>query len=606
MPDIIKLLPDSVANQIAAGEVIQRPASAVKEILENALDAGADQIILNIKDAGKTLIECIDNGCGMSETDARMSFERHATSKISKAEDLFQIRTMGFRGEAMASIAAIAQVTIKTKQKNAELGTKITIDGSQLKEQAPCQAKPGTIISIKNLFFNVPARRNFLKSDKTEINLIKEEFIRVAIPNNHIEFKLIINEREIYHLPVSNLKIRLNHLFGNKINERIVPISETTELIKIDGFIGKPSFAKKTKGEQYFFVNKRYMRHPYFNHAIVNAYEKLIEDNAIPSYFLFFNIDPKVIDINIHPTKTEVKFMNEKMIYSILKASAKHALGSHNLTPSLDFEAEPAFDHIHFDKNKPLVNPEIKSNPDFNPFKQNISDRFPRKKEQHKWNEFISPPLETPYKQEEKTKKSDFRSSANDHTNENSLFYHFHNRFILTQVKSGLMIIHQKRAMERIYYEFFLERIMNNKIPTQYSLIPIRISLNKKDLSLAKELNQELSNFGFDIVEYEDNEMVINGIPELLKDLNPEEIIERMLENYKNQVPDPKISIGIRLAISLAAAPRLPKKTLQQQEMLSVFNRLFACKVPEHSPTGKPTFTIKQVNEIDRWFASKS
>src|ERR1700761_6181954 len=369
MPDIIQLLPDSVANQIAAGEVVQRPASAVKELVENAIDAGADKIQLILKDAGKTLVQVIDNGCGMSLTDARMSFERHATSKIRKAEDLFAIRTMGFRGEAMASIAAIAQVELKTRRHEDELGTCIQIEGSEVLSQQACSANTGTSISVKNLFDNTPARRNFLKSNPVEMRHIIDEFQRVALANPNVFFTLHHDGQEVYHLQAEVLKQRIVHLFGSNYNQRLVPVEEDTSIIKLRGFVGKPEFARKTRGEQFFFVNNRFIRDAYLNHAVLTAFEELLPDESYPLYVLFIEIDPSKIDINVHPTKTEIKYQDEKAIYAIIRSAVKRSLGRYNITPSLDFDQENSIEHLITPKPfEQIVQPSISFNPDFNPF----------------------------------------------------------------------------------------------------------------------------------------------------------------------------------------------------------------------------------------------
>src|SRR5690554_3977174 len=367
MSDIIKLLPDSVANQIAAGEVIQRPASAVKELIENAVDAGATKIQLAVKDAGRTLIQVIDNGCGMSETDCRMSFERHATSKLTSANELFSLTTKGFRGEALASIAAVSHVEMKTRQNGQELGCKILIEGSEIKEQKPCACPEGTSLAIRNLFFNVPARRNFLKSDPVELRHIIEEFHRIALAHPGIAFLMRHNDNMLFDLPASKLRQRIVNIFGDKFNERLVPLEEATPVLSVKGFIGKPEFSRKTRGEQFFFVNNRFIKSPYLNHAVIGAYKELINLNAHPAYFVYMEIDPSEIDINIHPTKTEIKFRDEKLVYAVLNSSVKRALGRFNLTPSLDFERETSFDFPDRPQNE-IVAPSIKINPGYNPF----------------------------------------------------------------------------------------------------------------------------------------------------------------------------------------------------------------------------------------------
>lgn len=457
MPDIIQLLPDAVANQIAAGEVVQRPASAVKELLENAIDAGADQIRLIVKNAGKSLIQVTDNGCGMSITDARHCFERHATSKIRKAEDLFEIRTMGFRGEAMASIAAIAQVELKTKRIEDELGTVIEIEGSEIINQYPENIAAGTNISVKNLFYNIPARRNFLKSNPVEMRHIIEEFQRVALAHPQIFFSLHSDGNELFHLPKESLKQRIVHLFGNSYNQRLVPVEEDTTILRVTGFIGKPEYAKKTRGEQYFFVNNRFVKDPYLHHAVMNAYEEILPSDAFPLYVLFIDIDPSKIDINVHPTKTEIKYEDEKSIYAILRSAVKRSLGRYNITPTLDFDQETSFNQMITQKPLDEIQaPTINFNPDFNPFETGeksarssagkfggYDDVFTRKAATpQNWDKLYevttqpSPtqiPLELPT-EERRVPQREVSDEENGHT---KLFFQLHQRYIVSQIHSG-------------------------------------------------------------------------------------------------------------------------------------------------------------------------
>jgi DNA mismatch repair protein MutL len=460
MSDIIHLLPDHVANQIAAGEVIQRPSSAVKELVENSVDSGATNIKLIIKDAGRTLIQVTDNGSGMSETDARMCFERHATSKIREADDLYSIKSMGFRGEAMASIAAISQVELKTKTKDTELGTLINIEGSKIKTQENCATNKGTSISIKNLFFNVPARRNFLKSDNVELKHIIEEFTRVALANPSINFTFYHNDNEVYNLKKSNLRQRISSMNGKNYNEKLVPIKEETSLTSISGFIGKPEFARKTRGEQYFFVNNRFIKSGYLHHAIVSAYTDLIPKEQIPSYFLFFEINPILIDINIHPTKTEIKFEDEKSIYAILRACAKKALGQHNITPTIDFNKDPSFDTIA-PKDANLKMPKIKVDDSYNPFEKKIN---PNKNNTENWENLFE------LSQSEEQKISENRivqSSLENFENFNQkILFQIQEKYILSPIKSGIMIVHQQRAHQKILYNKYLNFREKNRFST--------------------------------------------------------------------------------------------------------------------------------------------
>ena len=497
MSDIIQLLPDHVANQIAAGEVIQRPSSAVKELLENAIDSGASDIKLIVKDAGRTLIQVIDNGCGMSETDARMCFERHATSKIREANDIHSIRTMGFRGEAMASMAAIAHVELKSKLHDVELGTKITIEGSELISQENCTSNNGTSISIKNLFFNVPARRNFLKSDNVELKHIFDEFYRVALANEDCSFSFYQNDKEVLNLPKSTVKQRVVGIFGAKYNEKLVPVSEKTTLITISGFIGKPEFSKKTRGEQYFFVNNRFIKSPYLHHAVNNAFKDLISDGHHPSYFLFFDIDPKFIDVNIHPTKTEIKFEDEKSIYAIIRSCVKRALGIHNIVPTLDFDKDPAFSNIPKSSNE-VRQPTLKVDSSYNPFQEKEakdSSYTPSPKVKTDNWEKLFEDLPVPESQPQQTETINKSWSEDSETTESAIFQ-LNNEYIVSSIKSGMMIIHQQRAHERILYEYYLNS-QNVEGQSQQMLFPKTISLNPSDIELVREISDELFNLGF-------------------------------------------------------------------------------------------------------------
>ncbi|MGZ3874373.1 MAG: DNA mismatch repair endonuclease MutL, partial [Mucilaginibacter sp.] len=514
MSDIIQLLPDAVANQIAAGEVVQRPASAVKELIENAIDAGADKIQLIIKDAGKSLIQVIDNGCGMSVTDARMCFERHATSKIRKAEDLFAIRTMGFRGEAMASIAAIAQVELKTRRHEDELGTCILIEGSEVISQEACSANPGTSICIKNLFYNTPARRNFLKSNAVEMRYIIDELQRIALANPSVFFTLHHNGQEVYHLPGVPLKQRIIHLFGNNYNERLVPVEEDTNVVKLHGFVGKPEFARRTRGEQFFFVNNRFIKDAYLNHAVLMAFKELLPEDTYPLYVLFIEIDPAKIDINVHPTKTEIKYQDEQTIYAIIRSAVKRSLGRYNITPSLDFDQENSIEHLVTLKPlEEIVAPTITFNPDFNPF--NTDNGTDREAPSLRSNgDYRSSPIpknwDTLYEISKKDTAVQHRmhegssAAAEDQelnkTSERQLFQ-IQNRFILSQIKSGFMLISQQAAHERILYERFLQQLQNHSGISQQSLFPQSVTLNSSDFELLKELLPDIRALGFDIRE---------------------------------------------------------------------------------------------------------
>jgi DNA mismatch repair protein MutL len=614
MPDIIQLLPDAVANQIAAGEVVQRPASAVKELIENAIDAGADRIQLILKDAGKSLIQVIDNGCGMSLTDARMSFERHATSKIKKAEDLFAIRTMGFRGEAMASIAAIAQVELRTRRHEDELGTCIFIEGSEVISQEACSVGTGTSISVKNLFYNTPARRNFLKSNPVEMRHIIDDFQRVALANPQIFFTLHHDGQEVYHLPAATLKQRVIHLLGNNYNQRLVPVEEDTSIIKLHGFVGKPEFARKTRGEQFFFVNNRFIKDAYLNHAVLTAFYELLPDDTYPLYVLFIDIDPSKIDINVHPTKTEIKYQDEKSIYAIIRSAVKRSLGRYNITPSLDFDQENSIEHLitpkPFDE---IVAPTIAFNPDFNPFAaertkeleipflRNTGDRrespIPKN-----WDTLYEISKKEPGFQQQMHRDQHIEVDEKEisKSSERQLFQ-IHNRFILSQIKSGFMLISQQAAHERVLYERFLQQLQNHSGLSQQSLFPQSVTLNSSDYELLKELLPDVRALGFDIREFGKNTVVVEGIPADLNNVGEHELLEQLLEGFKNNLAILKLDKRDNLARSLARNAAMKAGTrLSLEEMNLLIDQLFACQMPNLALNGKPvisTFTLAELME---------
>ena len=592
--DIIKLLPDSVANQIAAGEVIQRPASVVKELIENAIDAGATQIDLIVKDAGRTFITVIDNGCGMSETDARLCFERHATSKITCADDLFAIKTMGFRGEALASIAAVAQVELTTRRKEDEVGTKIRIEGSKVIEQLPKPASVGTNFTVKNLFFNVPARRNFLKSNEAELRHINEEFFRITIMNPEIGFTFVSNDKELFHLYPGTLKQRIVGLFGKDYDSKLLPVNQITESVTIDGFIVKPEFSKKTRGEQYFFVNRRFIKHAYLHHAVENAYKELIPQDCFPGYFLDIQIDPKEIDINIHPTKTEVNFIDVKLIYAIMHSAVRKAIGQNNLAPTLDFDINPNMG-IDFGEasrmDRPVITPKVDYDPSFNPFK--IS---PIRHQQQNWriaydnsNDIVA------------------NTSFDDNTNENkpldeeqkSLYIQLQQSYIVTTVKSGILVVDQHLAHERILYEKFLKEMETEVIASQQELFPHHISLNINDASILKEVKPELEKIGFRIEAMNNTTFVINGTPVDCKGSDAVSIIEKIIEDYKTHNFGNQSDRKLNLARSLASQMAVKTgQTLNAVEMQDIIDRLFGCAVAEVAPNGKKIFTIINADDI--------
>ena len=594
--DIIKLLPDSVANQIAAGEVIQRPASVVKELMENALDAGATQIDLYIKDAGRTMITVIDNGCGMSETDARLCFERHATSKIKKAEDLFSIRTMGFRGEALASIAAVAQVELMTRRKEDELGTKILIEGSVVKEQLPKPMSVGTNFTVKNLFFNIPARRNFLKSNEVEMRHINDEFSRVAMMHPEVGFSLTNNDKEVYHLTPGNLKQRIVGLCSKDYDKKLLPVQQETETATINGFIVKPEFLRKTRGEQYFFVNKRFIKHAYLHHAIENAYQELIPKDCYPGYFINIEIDPKEIDINIHPTKTEVNFQDVKLVYAILHSAVRKSIGQNNLAPLLDFDTTPELG-IDFGEasrmDRPVIEPKVDFNPSFNPFKSSPQTRHSSSgnwKIMYENNDTVASNI---------NKISNFDDAPTTIVENKNLYLQLQQSYIVTTVKSGLLIVDQNLAHKRVLYEKYLKEIENSTEASQQELFPQHITLNQNDASLLKEINPDLEKIGFRIQQMSANTFVINGTPADSKNKDAVALLEKILDVYKTNLVDLKLDKKLNIARTLASQLAIKSgQSMTPTEMQDLIDRLFACAVSEVSPDGKKIYTILNVNDL--------
>ena len=595
MLDIIKLLPDSVANQIAAGEVIQRPASAVKELMENALDAGATQIDLVVKDAGKSMIMVVDNGCGMSETDARMCFERHATSKISKAEDLFAIRTMGFRGEALASIAAIAQVELKTRRKEDEVGVKIVNEGSVVKEQTLVPMQPGTTFTVKNLFFNVPARRNFLKSPQAEMRHIVEEFTRVSLMNPDIGFTLNSDGKEVYHLYPGNLKQRIMGLFGSNYEEKLLPVRQEAERVRIDGYIVKAEYAKKTRGEQYFFVNKRFIKHAYLHHAIENAFMEMIPKDSFPGYFLNIEVDPSDIDINIHPTKTEVNFLDVKLVYAILHAAVRKAIGQHNLSPMIDFEESADLNNdfgAAMGMSQPMAIPNIPIDPNFNPFRKESAPR-----ESH-WEGSYQPQRNASTGDwrllyGERTDLPNETIETKEETKPNSQYLQVNQSYIVTAVKSGLLLIDQHLAHSRVLFEKYLKELENHSGVSQQELFPQALSLNVNDASLLKEMLPELENLGFDLEQANPTTFMINGTPSDAAGCDAVALLEKILDNYKINRTDLQLDRKLNLAKTMAMQLSIKAQTkLTETEMQNIVDQLFACNVAEVAPNGKKIYVI--------------
>ena len=602
MLDVIKLLPDSVANQIAAGEVIQRPASAVKELMENALDAGATQIDLVVKDAGKALIMVVDNGCGMSETDARLCFERHATSKISKAEDLFSIRTMGFRGEALASIAAIAQVELKTRRKEDEVGVKIVNEGSVVKEQTLAPMAVGTTMTVKNLFFNVPARRNFLKSPAAEMRHVVEEFTRVTLMHPQTGFTLTSDGKELYHLYPGNLKQRIMGLFGNSYDEKLLPVNQDTDRVSIHGYIVKAECAKKTRGEQYFFVNNRFIKHPYLHHAIENAFMEMIPKDSFPGYFLNIEVDPKDIDVNIHPTKTEVNFLDVKLIYAILHAAVRKAIGQNNLSPMIDFE-EPA--NLGFDfgevvkSSNPIVQPTVPIDPTYNPFRQNREFNKSSFGGGYVAHEHKSDPGDWRLLYGERTDTEEHTEGKPVESEQKSHYLQLNQSYIITTVKSGVLVIDQHLAHYRILFEKFLKEMESHTGHSQQELFPHPFTLNVNDASIFHEMLPELQEVGFVLEQVNPTTFVINGIPADLGDGDPVALLEKMLDNYKINRTDLQLERKLGIAKTMAAqlAVKSPT-TLTELEMRNIVDQLFGCTVAEVAPDGKKVYVIVSMDEI--------
>jgi DNA mismatch repair protein MutL len=620
MADIIKLLPDHVANQIAAGEVVQRPASVVKELLENAIDAGASEIALVVKDSGKTLVQVIDNGMGMSTTDARLSFERHATSKIKSAEDLFSLDTKGFRGEALASIAAIAHVELKTKTEASEVGTKINIEGSQVMEQESVVSLKGTTISVKNLFYNIPARRNFLKSNTVETRHIIDEFHRVVLAHPQVSFTMISNGSDVFKLPESNLRQRIVNVFGAKSNEKLVPVSEETEIIKINGFVLKPDYAKKSRGEQFFFVNNRFIKSPYLHHAVLSAFEGLIKQGMNPGYFLFLEVDPKSIDINIHPTKTEIKFDDEQALYAILRSTIKHSLGQFNIGPVLDFNREAGFDTPYDYNKKSPIAPIIEVDKAFNPFQKDSVQRninFPYKREKESsWESlyvglkdgFGSVPrssndsgnrIEMQFESDEVTGSffEDDSEAAGQTT------FQLQNKYIISPIKSGLMIIHQNLAHQRILYEELLKNITVQEAVSQQLLFPLVFSLSKPDVEILKKIQEQLEYTGFVFSVLKDDIVEIGGIPVTVSESQIEKILEQLINDIREEVPDTGFSQNDLLVKSMAKSMAIKTGvSLNREEREHLVNQLFACKEPSFAPNNKAVLVTMDVNDFDKKF----
>jgi DNA mismatch repair protein MutL len=622
VPDIIQLLPDNIANQIAAGEVIQRPASAVKELLENAVDAGATEIKLIVTDAGKNLIQVVDNGKGMSETDARMSFERHATSKISNIEDLFKIKTMGFRGEALASIAAVAQVELKTRKADEEIGSCLQVENSIVKKQEACATAVGTNICMKNLFFNVPARRNFLKSNPAEMRHIVDEFIRVAMSFPHIFFSLTSNGQEVFHLEAGSLKQRILQILGTAYSSKLVNVNEDTDYMNIYGFVGKPETAKKTRGDQYFFVNNRFIKSAYLNHAVMNAFNEMIGKDSFPMYVLFIDLDPSQIDINVHPTKQEIKFEDEKIVYAFVQAAVKHALAQFSIAPSLDFSLNADIQQMEA-VSKPMTDEKFESVASSNLFKI-----FSQKNQAHKiegatrselrsWKDFYEPstqslPSDLGVITETASSKGELEYSGYSLEKQerklrilpDSQLTQLHATYIVTPTPDGFLLVHQQQAHERVLYEKYSEAIHGKQMPTQQSLFPSTIQLSVSDSVLMQELLPDLKVLGYLIEPFGNNTFVVQGTPADLFQGNEKMAIELLLEQYKHFSSDIKFSRRERLVRCVAKQQAIKGgKVLGQKEMLVLVDELFVCQTPNVTPNGSPTYLEFKGDYLERMFS---
>jgi DNA mismatch repair protein MutL len=636
--NLVHLLPDAIANQIAAGEVIQRPASVVKELVENAVDSGASKIDLIIKDSGKTLIRVVDDGCGMSETDARMSLERHATSKLRTADDLFNLRTMGFRGEALASIVAVAQLEMKTRRAPDELGTRLLVEGSEIKVQEPIAAPPGTSIAVRNLFFNVPARRQFLKSDSVELRHIRDEFIRIALANSGTRFDLYVNDRLDLSLPAGKLRQRIVQVFGKKYDTLLVPIEEDTDVLAISGFVGKPEAARKSRVGQFFFINNRFIKSSYLHHAVVNAYDELLPKDTYPFYCIYLDIDPGKIDVNVHPTKQEIKFDNERIIYNYLKATIRHGLGRASIMPSIDFEADNFFSPSRtsirqapqaVDEGEALPS---KMNPDYwassssgNSATTGMSaDEAGRHaRNLRNWQKLYeglgsveqpspgSPPAELDFStepEEEGELLPSRMSQEADGTPPEKVDrapFQLHRRYIVSSIKSGWLLIDQQAAHQRILYEGFLKNLQITPAASQQSLFPQTLELPHADADMMMTILPDLRSLGFDIEAFGGNSFIVRGVPaELAEDNNEKELLEQLLDQFKLNI-DMESDGHARLARALARSGAIRSgQSLSETEMRSLIDRLFACEQPRLAPNGRKCFIEYELDEVARRFES--
>ncbi len=609
MPDIIHLLPDSIANQIAAGEVIQRPASVVKELVENSLDAGATHIRICIKDAGRSLIQVIDNGKGMSATDARMAFERHATSKIKKADDLFSLTTMGFRGEALPSIAAISHVEVKSRREEDDLGTLIVVNGSRLEKQEPVSCAVGSSVSVKNIFFNVPARRKFLKSNETERRNIFSEIERIVLVNPHIEFTLFENDLETLHLPKTGLRQRIVQLEGKHVNQQLIEINEQTTLGKIQGYVGRPESAKKGRANQFFFVNNRFIRHPYFHKAVMLAFEPLIGANVKPDYYIYLQVDPDAIDVNIHPTKTEVKFENEQALWQILMVTVKEALGKFNAIPSIDFDREDAPEIPIYDPTRVTPMPRVSLDADYNPFRTSYAEKSSSSLPAFGWEE-----LYHGFEKEKEREKEEmdlpmqgalFRSSdTNQDHPEAELYpehYQYKQKYILTSVKSGLMIIDQHKAHIRILFDKYIAQIQQRKGVSQRVLFPEVLELSAAESASLPSLLDDLESLGFELSHLGNHSFAVQGVPSEIENVDASLLIRTIIGKSMETGSDVKEAIQEAMALSFAAMTAIPYgRALTSEEMLLMVSQLFATKTPTYTPDGQRVISMISDQDIEK------
>ena len=600
MSDIITLLPDHVANQIAAGEVVQRPASVVKELLENAIDAKASKVQLIIKEAGKVLIQVIDDGIGMSETDARMAFERHATSKINTANDLFALHTKGFRGEALASIAAVSKVELLTRRSADELATKLTLSGSEVVGQEPTVGPVGSALSVSNLFFNVPARRNFLKSNTVELRHIIDEFHRVALAHPDIAFTLYQGGNEIFDLPVDNLRKRIGHIFGNKIDDKLVPVQEKTPVVEIQGFVLKPTAAKRTRGQQFFFVNNRFIKSPFLHHAVMQAFEGLIGPGTYPGYFLFMTLDPKSIDINIHPTKTEVKFEEEQSLYAILKSSIKHSLGMFQISPTLDFERDPNLDLPYKSNTVSPTAPRVEVDRSFNPFKEKAVQKFSSK---------VAPAWEglyqdTAHEQESSPSLMSKMNFGEELTHGVNKIFQIMNRFVISSSGSALLIVDQSKAHQRILYEQFLANFTQQNAVSQQLLFPVVYPLEGLQIGLYKEFEEILVAIGFQLSIENKTELHIKAIPSFCQEKEVSTLLDELFSELAGDTPKDSFSQSDILAKSLSKSLCIKTgKPLKVEEQQQLLDDLFACKDPQVSPFNQQIFVSLTKEELEQKFS---